>query len=258
MPVVFISHGSPMLAVEDDDSTAALRRMGEDLPRPRAIVVVSAHWEAASPIRVGSIARPPLIYDFSGFPEELYRQEYPCPGDPVLASDIVKRFAAANVTATLDAHRGLDHGAWVPMRHLYPGADIPVLEVSLPMPRTPAELLAMGRALAPLRDDGILIVGSGGVVHNLRRVRFHDKQAPVDPWARDFDRWIRDRLGDPDVETIVDYRKRAPSADLAVPTTEHFDPIFVVLGARREGDRVSDRYEGFQYGNLSMRCFSLG
>jgi 4,5-DOPA dioxygenase extradiol len=257
MPVVYISHGSPMVAVESDDYTRALRRMGEELPRPKAIVVVSAHWESAAPVRVGSSERPPLIYDFGGFPPELYDLRYPSPGEPALARDIVERLKAAGFPAVGEEHRGLDHGVWVPLLHVYPGADIPVVEVTLPSPRRPSDILALGKALGPLRDRGVLLIGSGGVVHNLRRVQFGDKNAPIEAWAQSFDDWVRARLETLDTAAIADYRQLGPEASASVPTTEHFDPLFVVLGASGEGDRVRDIYEGFQYGNLSMRTVLL-
>jgi 4,5-DOPA dioxygenase extradiol len=257
MPVVFISHGSPMVAVESDDYTRSLRRMGEELPRPTAIVVVSAHWESSAPVRVGSAERPPLIYDFGGFPPELYALQYPSPGDPTLAREIVASLKAAGIPTVAEERRGLDHGAWVPLLHAYPGADIPVVEVTLPSPRRPSDVLVLGQALAPLRDRGVLLVGSGGVVHNLRRVQFGDKNAAIEPWAQSFDDWVRGRLETLDTVGIADYRRVAPEAAASVPTTEHFDPIFMVLGASGKGDRVRDVYEGFQYGNLSMRTFAL-
>jgi 4,5-DOPA dioxygenase extradiol len=256
-PAVFLAHGSPMLAIEQDDFTAALRRFGAGLPRPRAIVIVSAHWEAQGAIRVTGSERPPLIYDFSGFPEEMYEVRYPCPGDPALASELVQMLSAAGVKATLDPGRGLDHGAWVPLKHAFASADIPVVEVALPTPRTPAGLAQAGKALAPLRDRGVLLAGSGGIVHNLRRVRLDDKRAPADAWARDFDAWVWERVQALDLASLSAYRDRAPQAALAAPTPEHFDPLFFVLGAAVPGARVSALYEGFHYGNLSMRSFAL-
>jgi 4,5-DOPA dioxygenase extradiol len=205
---------------------------------------------------VGTSARPETIHDFGGFPDELYALSYPCPGEPQLGDEILGLLSAAGVRAVPDARRGLDHGAWVPLRHAYPGAEIPALEVTLPSPRSPSDLIRMGQALAPLRGRGILLVGSGGIVHNLRRVRFADKAAPVEPWARAFDGWVRDRLEEGKVAPVAEYRSRAPEAASAVPTTEHFDPLFVVLGALGDGFRVRDVFEGFTYGNLSMRTFA--
>jgi 4,5-DOPA dioxygenase extradiol len=257
MAAWFVAHGSPMLAVEHDDFTAALRREGDALPRPRAIVVVSAHWESRGSIRVTSTARPPLIYDFSGFPPELDDVRYPCAGDPPLAAEIVKLLLDSGLGAMVEPHRGLDHGAWVPLVHAFPKADIPVVEVSLPAPRTSDEVVRMGKALSQLRDRGILLMGTGGLVHNLRLVRMDDKGAPVDGWAKEFDGWVRDRIRTLDLPSLAGYRNRAPHAELAVPTTEHFDPLFFALGAGAAGDRVRDLFEGFHHGNLSMRSLSL-
>jgi 4,5-DOPA dioxygenase extradiol len=246
-----------MVAIERDDFTRSLEDFGGSVPRPQAIVVVSAHWEAPGAPRVSSAERPPLIYDFSGFPEELYRVRYPSPGDPKLGASIVDLLAASGIPALQDERRGIDHGAWVPLRHAFPAADIPVLEVSLPTTRTPEQLLAVGKALAPLRERGVLLLGSGGIVHNLRRVHFQDKRAPVDAWAKEFDLWVRDRVEGQNLAGLRDYAKHAPHAATAVPTTEHFDPIFFILGAALAGDRVRTLFEGFHHGNLSMRSFSL-
>src|SRR5258708_21995766 len=159
MPVVFISHGSPMVAVENDDYTAALRRMGETLPLPKAIVVVSAHWETSTPVRVTLAEKPETIHDFGGFPDALYHLRYPSPGHPALAKEVLGHLDAAAIKAVGDAEPGLDHGAWVPLRPAYPGAEIPVLQVTLPMPRSPSTLLQLGEALAPARKRGVLLIG---------------------------------------------------------------------------------------------------
>lgn len=244
MPVVYLSHGSPMQAVRKDDYGRALRKMGENLPTPKAIVILSAHWVEDTPIRVTAGEKPELIYDFFNFPDELYQLKYPSPGHPDLAMDVAMRLKGVT------EDRGLDHGAWVPMLLAYPAADIPVIEVTIPWPRTPTELLEMGRTLAPLREQGILLVGSGGIVHNL------SPDGEPAEWGREFDGWVRSVLERRDVEALLDYEKRAPHADYAVPTTEHFDPIFFVVGAA-EGGRVTDLYEGFRGAHLSMRCFAL-
>jgi 4,5-DOPA dioxygenase extradiol len=183
----------------------------------------------------------------------LYRISYPAPGDEALAAEIVGLLG----DAVPDRRRGLDHGAWVPLRYAWPEAETPVLQVSLPSGATPQELFELGRALRPLRERDVLIAGSGGIVHNLRRVVFHDKGAPVEPWAAEFDRWVAERLAAGRFEELFSFRAEAPHASDAVPTPEHFDPIFSVLGAAFEGERARFFYEAFQYGNLSMRCFDL-
>jgi 4,5-DOPA dioxygenase extradiol len=256
-PVVFISHGSPSVAIEDDGFTRALSDWGARLQRPRGFVIVSAHWEARGAVRVSSHPRPPVIHDFRGFPEPLYALDYPAPGDPGLAGEVLDLLSSAGLDAIADPARGRDHGAWVPLRLLRPAADVPVVEVSLPRPRTPHRMLELGRALAPLRDGGVVVLGSGGVVHNLELLRFEEKQAPVDAWAAAFDAWVADRLAAQDADALAGYRERAPHAGRAVPTSEHFDPLLVAASARRPGDGLETLFEGFHYGNLSMRSLVL-
>jgi 4,5-DOPA dioxygenase extradiol len=257
LPVVFISHGSPMALIDDDEYTRSLRTLGQAIPTPAAIVVVSAHWQERSPIRVTSAAQPELIYDFGGFPRELYQLGYPSPGAPELATEIVALLEAGGFPARPDPERGLDHGTWSPLRHAYPSATVPVVQVSLPRRADPAALLRVGQALAPLRDRNVLLIGSGGIVHNLGRVIFDQKDAPLAPWALEFDGWVRDRVAARQLDQLVDYRALAPHASLAVPSTEHFDPLFVVLGASTSRDRMSTVHEGIQYGSLSMQTFLL-
>ena len=255
-PALFVSHGAPSAALEDDAYTRALGAWARGRPRPRAVVVVSAHAEALGPVRVNTAAHPPLIYDFYGFPQALYDLRYPAPGAPDLAREVARAFAEAGLDPVLDAQRGWDHGVWVPLRLLFPAADVPVVAVSLPAPRTPALLMAMGAALLPLRRKGVLLVGSGGIVHNLHRLGRDDGETP-EPWAAAFGSWVDERLQAMDREGLSAYASRAPHADLAVPTSEHFDPLFFVLGALDSRDRVQSVYEGFRYGTLSLRSFAL-
>ncbi len=257
-PACFVSHGAPTAALDDDAYTGALAGFAREQPEPAAIVVVSAHWEAHGPVRVNAAAEPALIYDFGGFPDALYRLSYPAPGSPELAAEIGGLLGEAGIAHTEETARGWDHGVWVPLRLLYPEAAAPVVEISLPLPRTPAVVMALGAALAPLRDRGVLLFGSGGIVHNLRRLRFGEKDAPVDDWAAAFDAWVRVRLEQLDAAGLASYADAAPHAALAVPTTEHFDPLFFVLGACGDADRCSAIFEGFEYGSLSMRSFALG
>jgi 4,5-DOPA dioxygenase extradiol len=256
-PALFVSHGAPSAALDDDGYTRALGAWARARPRPRAVVVVSAHAEALGPVRVNAASEPGLMYDFYGFPAPLYTLTYPAPGAPDLAREIAGTLAEAGFEPILDALRGWDHGVWVPLRLLYPAADVPVVALSLPVPRSPEGLLAMGGALAPLRERGVLLLGSGGIVHNLHRVRMDGAAAPTEPWAAAFGAWVDERLEQRDVEGLVAYGVRAPHADLAVPTSEHFDPLFFVVGARDERDRVESLYQGFRYGSLSLRSFAL-
>jgi 4,5-DOPA dioxygenase extradiol len=256
-PALFVSHGAPTAALDDDAYTRALGAWARGRPKPRAVVVVSAHAEARGPVRVNAGAAPALIYDFYGFPAPLYDLRYPAPGAPDLAREVAGAFAEAGLEPVVDAQRGWDHGVWVPLSLLYPAADVPVVEVSLPVPRKPEVLLAMGRALAPLRERGVLLFGSGGIVHNLHRLRWDDAGGSPEPWAAAFGAWVDERLEEGDLETLAAYPARAPHAELAVPTSEHFDPLFFVLGARDGRDRVEGIYEGFRYGTLSLRSFAL-
>lgn len=253
MPSVFISHGAPSIAVESDAFTSAVGAYGQsELAGARAVVIVSAHWQARS-VRVNAVARPETIYDFGGFSDELYRIRYDAPGDPELAREV----AALLGDAQLEEQRGWDHGLWVPLRIALPHARIPIVEVAQPYPTSPAALLRIGQILGPLRDRGIVIAGSGGIVHNLRAIRLRDKEAPVDAWAKEFDDWFADALSRRDVDSLLRYAEVAPHAAMAVPTPEHFEPVFVAIGACRSSDELSTIYEGFHYGNLSMRTFAF-
>jgi 4,5-DOPA dioxygenase extradiol len=252
MPSLFISHGAPSIAIEHDDFTRAVASFGKSLSGARAIAVVSAHWQARG-VRVNAVAHPETIYDFGGFSDELYKIRYEAPGDPDLAREISTLLG----DVPLEETRGWDHGLWVPMRILLPDANIPIVEIAQPYPTTPAELLRIGQALGPLRDRGVVIAGSGGIVHNLRAINLAGKNTPVDEWAGQFDDWFAKHLAARDFDTLTRYRDLAPHANRAVPTPEHFEPLFVTLGASRESDNLTTIYEGFQYGNLSMRTFAL-
>jgi 4,5-DOPA dioxygenase extradiol len=243
MTALFVSHGAPNVVLEDDAWSRALAAWAAGRPKPRAAVVVSAHWEA--PLAVTASPRPETIHDYDGFPEELYRIAYPAPGDPELAKEVARRTGAA-----LDLRRGLDHGAWGPLRKLFPAADVAVVQLSIPLT---GDVAPLGRALADLRREGVWLVGSGGAVHNLRALTWGDKGAPTVTWARDFDRWGGERQGD--VEALAAWRSR-PDADRAQPTPEHFLPALLVSAAALPGDRVETVFEGFHYGSLSMRTFA--
>jgi len=237
-----------MSALGGDAHWAALKKFGDAHSDARGIVIVSAHWQVRGQIRATAWEHAPLVYDFGGFPDDLYRITYPAPGAPHLAARIPG--------AAPEPRRGLDHGAWVPLRLAWPEAKIPVVQVSLPVGE-PADVFALGRTLRPLRDEGVMVIGSGGIVHNLGLVHSSEKNSGVDPWAAEFDRWVAARLGSQDTKSLFDYRSAAPEAELAVPTPEHFDPIFVTLGAAWPEESLEPIYEGFHYGNLSMRSFAF-
>jgi 4,5-DOPA dioxygenase extradiol len=250
---LFLAHGSPMLALDGGSWGEAMSALGRGLPPLRAILVCSAHWEAADSFRLTSAPTPGIIHDFGGFPEALYTLDYPAPGAPEVAAQAMGLLRAAGLPATLDPRRPLDHGAWVPLRYLVPGAQVPIVQLSLPSRRTPRMLLAAGRALASLRTSGVLILGSGGVVHNLHRLDWAGPSGPQ-AWAMAFDRWIRERLVAGETEALLAW-PQAPGAQDAVPTSEHLDPLFVALGAG-EGP-ATPIFEGWQLGNLSLASYSL-
>jgi 4,5-DOPA dioxygenase extradiol len=252
MTALFVSHGAPTIAIEDDAYTRTLREYGHSLAGARAIAVVSAHWEAPPPLRVNAVARPEPIYDFGGFPRQLYTMRYDAPGDAELAREI-----AALVGGVLETSRGWDHGLWVPLHVMLRDNPIPAVEISLPSGVPPRDLLTLGRTLGALRDDGVVVAGSGGIVHNLRVLTFGDKDAPPADWAAEFDAWAWQKIAARDFETLADYRTKAPHVSLAVPTPEHFDPVFVPLGAARDDDELVNVFAGFHYATLSMRTFAF-
>jgi 4,5-DOPA dioxygenase extradiol len=255
-PAVFVSHGSPMVALDSDDYPKALKAFGDGVAAARALVVVSAHWETEGEVRVTTSATPPLIYDFYGFPEPLYRLKYAAPGAPELAGDVVARLKEAGLPAVADAERGLDHGAWVPLLHAFPAAKLPVVQVSMPLGASPADVARMGEVLRPLRAQGVVLMGSGGIVHNLRRLNFHEKNASVEPWAQAFDGWVAQKLSARDFSGLQQWLD-APNARLAHPRAEHLMPLYFALGAALPEDRLTPVFEGFHHGTLSMRSFAL-
>jgi 4,5-DOPA dioxygenase extradiol len=256
VPSLFLAHGSPM-SVMDKDFAGALHKFASRQVKLRAIVVMSAHWEAPGTIRVTSNPKPSLIYDFAGFPGWLYEIAYPCPGDRAVAQMVAVMLERAGIAARLDPDRGLDHGVWVPLSLAFPEAIVPVVQISLPKPSTPAALIAMGRALAPLRHEHILLAATGGIVHNLSRLAAGEGTPYPDPWAAEFDRWVREKVGALDADALADYARLGPHASAAVPTSEHFDPLLFTAGTALPGDVVHDIYEGFRHGSLSMRSFAL-
>jgi len=245
MPVLFQAHGAPPL-LDDPGWIAELAGWAKALPRPRAIVVVSAHWEER-PLSIGATRPLPLIYDFYGFPEKFYRLQYPSPGAPDVAQRIRELMAAAKIPCIDEPERGLDHGTYIPLMCMYPEADIPVLQISLPS-QQPAELLAVGRALAPLRNEGVLVIGSGFLTHNLRALSLRETPG----WAHDFDAWSADVIARRDVDALLDYRQRAPGVRESLPTHEHFVPVIVAAGAAGESPATFP-ITGFWWGGAMTR-----
>lgn len=254
-PMLFVSHGSPMLALDRKHPYAqALESFARALPeRPKAVLAVSAHWQSAEP-RVSSRARPGILHDFQGFPEALYELDYPALGDPELAARAAGLLRAADLEATEDPGRPLDHGVWAVLRHLFPAADLPVVQVSLPR-WEPRRLLALGAALGPLRREGVLLLASGGLVHNLGAVDFGAPDGAADPWALEAEAWIMERLAQGRREDLLEHRERWPRSRRAAPTNEHLDPLFVALGAAVDA-APRTVFEGWQLANMSLRTLA--
>jgi 4,5-DOPA dioxygenase extradiol len=224
MPVIFAAHGAPVL-LDDVSWIQELKAWADAMPRPKGVLMVSAHWEAR-PTTLGATSPVPLVYDFYGFPERYYQTKYPAPGAPALAARVRELLQAKQLASTDDPKRGLDHGAYVPLVAMYPNADVPVLQVSMPA-LDENQLFLLGRALSPLRDDGILIFGSGFLTHNMR----YAFKPGVPAWAREFDGWAEDALSRFDVDSLLDFQARAPAAKTALPTWEHYAPLLVAAGA---------------------------
>ncbi len=248
---LFISHGAPTLPISRLPAREFLAGLGGHLPRPRAIVAVSPHWLT----RERTVKSPPRFttwHDFSGFPDELYDLEYAAPGDPRLRDRVRDLLGKAGAGAMTTDDLRLDHGVWVPLLLMYPKADVPVVQVSVTSD-TPRDYYELGRALAPLAGDGVLLIGSGGAVHNLGALDWGGDGAPA-AWATAFDDWIHERLGAGDWEALCDYRKQAPEPGRAHPTEDHFLPLFFAGGA---GGAATSLHRSFSYGNLSMACYGF-
>jgi len=254
MPVLFIGHGSPMNTLEDNRCTRVWRELGRSLPRPRAILAISAHWYVNA-TAVTAMALPKTIHDFGGFPQALFDYQYPAPGDPELAARVQSLLSPLKVAA--DQDWGLDHGTWSVLAHLFPQADIPVVQLSIDATQTNQFHYQLGNMLAALRDEGVLIFGSGNLVHNLRTIRWTNN-APPYPWATRIERDLKKKLTQHDHQALVDYTSLDPDILLAVPTPEHYLPLLHVIGAQRPGDEVRFPLEGIELGSLSMLSFIIG
>nr|WP_043803047.1 4,5-DOPA dioxygenase extradiol [Arenimonas malthae] len=252
MPVLFLGHGSPMNAIEDNAWRRSWQALGKRLPRPKAILCISAHWETQG-VYVGSAEHPETIHDFRGFPKALFDVRYPAPGSPELAHRVAELVRTPRVH--FDSHRGLDHGVWSVLQPMYPEADIPVVPLSLSSLQPGAWHYDLARQLDPLRDEGVLVVGSGNIVHNLRYWRMGQTE-PLD-WAQRFDEDIADRIAEGHHEGMMGYETLGPDALLAVPTPEHYLPLLYVLGLQREGDAVEFINEDV-VGPISMRSVLIG
>lgn len=260
MPTLFISHGSPMLAVADSAARRFLAQLGPKLPLPKAVVVISAHYDTPT-TEVTAAERPDTIHDFGGFPDELYRLRYPAPGSPELARDIVARLTAADVAARLAPNRGLDHGAWIPLSLMLPRADVPVLQISVNSRRSPQEHFTLGRALRSLRDAGTLVLGSGGATHNLAlyaHARGRDDDSTPPEWVESFNEWTAGAVVGRRFDDLFRYAELAPFAAQNHPTPEHYLPLFVTLGTAHDDEPGVRIHSSYDRGLLSLDAYAFG
>ena len=253
-PSLYISHGSPMLALEPGASGPALARLAAEWPKPKAIVIVSAHWES-NELLVSGNPQPDTWHDFGGFPQALFEMQYPAPGDPLMAAEVADRLEHAGLHARIDPKRPFDHGVWVPLSLMYPQADIPIVQVSLPTHGGPALQTRVGQALAGLRELGVLLIGSGSITHNLRELDWHAGPESVEPWARVFRDWMIEKLAANDETALHDYRQQAPNAVRNHPSDEHLLPLYFARGA---GGTFSVSHKGFTMGALGMDIYRFG
>ena len=254
-PVLFISHGAPTFAIEPGLLGPRLRTLGNQLPELKAVLVVSPHWQTRD-VKVMSTALPETVNDFGGFPSSLYALTYPVAGQPELAQEAARLLNAAGFAAACDDRRGLDHGAWVPLMHLLPEGKVPVFQVSMPSNLSTQQALKLGQALAPLRDQGVLIVASGSMTHNLYDLR--QSGAEPEAYAQEFTAWVQAAVLAKAIGPLVDYRAEAPHAQRAHPSEEHFLPLLVAMGASAEADEVSVLHGGITNGVLSMESYAWG
>lgn len=256
MPSLFIGHGSPMNVVEKNSYTEALAALAASLPKPRSILVVSAHWVAPE-IKITASPAPAQIYDFFGFPDELYKIEYAAPGSPELASKAASLLAQAGFPCREDPNRGIDHAAWAVLAHLYPAADIPVLELSLDYRLKPRRWFEVGAALSALREEGVLLIGSGNIVHNLYRFEMAADAKPY-PWTIKFNEAVKQAIAGDEREKLASYAVPVEESRDAVPTPEHYLPLLAFLGTASEGEKASVFHESFQNASVAMTGFILG
>lgn len=257
MPSLFVSHGAPTFAIHPGRHGQQLSTLGQSLMRPRGIVVISPHWMAAS-IQITANVKPGTIHDFYGFPPALYKLSYPAPGSPDLAGEVQERLQSRGLQASLNNTRGLDHGVWVPLLHLYPDADIPTIQVSLPIDIDESAAFELGQALRPLTQIGVLIIGSGGLTHNLQDYKFSDADSPPESYAIEFSRWVRQAVTQGDVGRLIQALSHAPHADRSHPTAEHFMPLLVAAGAAPCPSPVTVLNGGIQHACLAMESYVFG
>ncbi len=256
-PVLFLSHGSPALALTDSPARRFLVGLGRSLPRPKAIVLVSAHWEAVGGAAVSLAPWPETLYDFGGFSPVLRMIRYPAPGAPELAEQAAVLLEQAGLQVGRSTTRGFDHGAWVPLHLMFPAADIPTFQISVMRGASAAEHVKLGRALAALREQGVCIIGSGLLTHNLYEFRGQPIDAPMPAWVGEFSAWMHDRLAAHATEALLDYRQAAPFAAENHPSDEHLMPLFVALGAAGEDWQAQRIHSSAEYGVFAMDCYAF-
>jgi 4,5-DOPA dioxygenase extradiol len=254
MPALFIGHGNPMNIVQRNRWTEGWIALGSALPRPNSILVVSAHWYIPA-TKVTAMPHPRTIHDFGGFPQKLYQLEYPAPGDPLLAARV--QHLLAPIPVVLDEEWGLDHGAWSVLHHIFPEADIPVVQLSIDLRQPPSFHYEIGKLLAPLRDEGTLLLGSGNLVHNIQAYEWDKPDANPFEWGSRFEEKARNALQSKQYERLINYQAIGPEAQLAVPTPDHYLPLLYVLGSRREGEVAGFPIEGFDGGSMSMLAIQI-
>ena len=261
MPVLFIGHGSPMNIIQDNSYTRSLHALGRSLPKPKAILVISAHWLTKG-TSVTCMEHPKTIYDFYGFPDELYALRYPSPGSPETAHRVIE--SVKKVAVSCGNEWGLDHASWAVLKHMYPEADIPVVEMSLPYsfndwhPKPLQYHYDLAAELSDLRKSGVLIIGSGNIVHNLGLIDFQNVNAPTFDWAGEFDARVKASLLARDHRALIRYQDWGEAALLAVPTLDHYLPMIYALALQEKNEALTFTHEGFQHGSISMRCFKIG
>jgi 4,5-DOPA dioxygenase extradiol len=257
LPTLFVSHGSPMLAIEDSPARRFLQELGKTLPRPKAIAVVSAHWESLGGPAISQAREMETIHDFGGFPAALFALQYPAQGSPDTAASVAQLLEDAGYQVKLSQQRGLDHGAWVPLMLMYPDADIPAFQISLLRGASAGEHERLGRALAALREAGVLVIGSGSLTHNLHELRGHAIDSPVPEWVSAFGTWMKDALQEGKHDDLLEYRRLAPHAARNHPTEEHLMPLFVAMGAAGGNVKATQLHSSYEYGVLAMDVYAF-
>lgn len=255
-PSVFISHGAPDLLLHPSRALDFFKQFASKFGKSEAILVISAHWLSQRSV-VSAAPQPRTIHDFGGFPAELYQMQYPAPGAPMLAAQVKQSLEQAGFPVEINPDRGLDHGAWSPLMLMYPDADVPVTQLSIQPYADTDYHLRLGRALAPLREAGVLILGSGSITHNLEFFGGRSFDAESPEWAVQFDQWLAETIAQPDIDALLNYRQKAPYAVQNHPTDEHFLPLFVALGAGGTTPRVTQLHSSFTYGSISMAAYAF-